>query len=140
MHEALEQLDPAALARLYEPYCFDRQQELGPDELPYFAAPVFACQGTLRVRYSDVLISRGYALAGKPLDEAGRKALDALAEVLADPALAVHFDLSPGQTLILNNAFVGHARTAFTDHADPARRRLMLRLWLRDEGSPHYSG
>ena len=140
VREALKQRDPTALARLCEPYCFDRQQEHGPDEPPYFSAPVFSCRGTLHVRYSDALIPRGYALAGKPIDEAGRRALDALAEVLAEPALAVHFDLAPGQILILNNAFIGHARTAFTDHTDPARRRLMLRLWLRDEGSPYYSG
>ena len=140
VHDALERRDPAALARLYEPYCFDRQQEHGPDEPPYFTAPVFSSRGTLRVRYSDALIPRGYALAGKSLDDAGQRALDSLAEVLAEPALAVHFDLTPGQVLILNNAFIGHARTAFTDHDDPARRRLMLRLWLRDEGSPLYAG
>ena len=140
VHDALERQDPAALARLYESYCFDRQQEHGPDEPPYFTAPVFASRGTLRVRYSDALIPRGYALAGKLLDDAGQRALDSLAEVLAEPALAVHFDLTPGQVLILNNAFIGHARTAFTDHDDPARRRLMLRLWLRDEGSPLYAG
>ena len=140
VHDALERRDPAVLARLYEPYCFDRQQEHGPDEAPYFAAPVFTCRGALRVRYSDVLIPRGYALAGKPLDEPGRRALDTLAEVLAEPVFAVHFDLAPGQVLILNNAFIGHARTAFTDHADPGKQRLMLRLWLRDQGSPIYSG
>ena len=140
VHDALERRDPAALARLYEPYCFDRQQEHGADEPPYFTAPVFASRGTLRVRYSDALIPRGYALAGKSLDDAGQRALDSLAEVLAKPALAVQFDLTPGQILILNNAFIGHARTAFTDHDDPARRRLMLRLWLRDEGSPLYAG
>ena len=140
VHDALEQRDPAALARLYEPYCFDRQQEHGPEEEPYFAAPVFACRGTLRVRYSDALIPRGYALAGKPLDEPGRRALDALAGVLAEPAFAVHFDLAPGQILILNNAFIGHARTAFKDRADPDKRRLMLRLWLREQGRPTYSG
>ena len=140
VHDALERRDPAALARLYEPYYFDRQQEHGPDERPYLAAPVFACDGGLRVRYSDALIPRGYALAGEPLDAPGRRALDALAEVLADPALPVRFHLAPGQVMILNNAFIGHARTAFTDHADPARRRLMLRLWLRDAGSPSYAG
>ena len=140
VHDALERRDPTALARLHEPYYFDRQQEHGPDEPPFFTAPVFAWHDTLRVRYSDALIPRGYALAGKPLDDAGQRALASLAEILAEPALAVHFDLTPGQILILNNAFIGHARTAFRDHDDPAKRRLMLRLWLRDEGSPLYAG
>ena len=33
-----------------------------------------------------------------------------------------------------NNYMVLHARTAFVDHADPDRKRHLLRLWLKVPG------
>jgi alpha-ketoglutarate-dependent taurine dioxygenase len=37
----------------------------------------------------------------------------------------------PGDVQLLNNAVVLHSREAYTDVADPARRRHLLRLWLK---------
>ena len=39
-------------------------------------------------------------------------------------------DLEPGDVQLISNHTVLHARTAYQDHADPARRRHLLRLWL----------
>jgi hypothetical protein len=43
-------------------------------------------------------------------------------------------DFRPGDIQFLNNRVVLHSRTDFVDHAEPARKRLLLRLWLRTPG------
>ena len=49
-------------------------------------------------------------------------------------------DLEPGHIQILHNRATGHSRTAFEDHAEPERRRRLVRLWLRDYGRRAYPG
>jgi hypothetical protein len=38
--------------------------------------------------------------------------------------------LAPGDLQIINSHVTLHSRTDFTDHDDPARKRLLFRLWL----------
>src|SRR5262249_31570487 len=47
-------------------------------------------------------------------------------------AAALQFEtrLAPGEATFLNNYTIMHARSEFTDWAEPERKRLMLRLWL----------
>ena len=33
-----------------------------------------------------------------------------------------------------------HWRSQFTDHDDPAKKRWLVRTWLRDTGAPSYDG
>ena len=49
------------------------------------------------------------------------------------PGMALAFPLAPGEALVFDNLAMLHARTAFTDHDDPARRRLLYRLWFACE-------
>ena len=42
-------------------------------------------------------------------------------------------ELEPGDIQWLSNHTVVHARTEYEDHAEPARRRHLLRLWLSIE-------
>jgi len=44
--------------------------------------------------------------------------------------LRVDFVLKPGDMLFINNRWIFHNRTAFEDHAEPERRRHLVRLWL----------
>jgi len=48
--------------------------------------------------------------------------------------------LEPGQVQYVNNRACCHRRTAFVDHEDPARRRHLVRMFLRDEAGPGYDG
>ena len=43
--------------------------------------------------------------------------------------------LEPGDMQILNNHVTLHSRTDFEDHEDPARKRLLFRLWLAPANS-----
>jgi alpha-ketoglutarate-dependent taurine dioxygenase len=44
--------------------------------------------------------------------------------------LRVEFDLRPGQTLLMNNLWTLHNRTAFEDWTEPEQQRHYVRLWL----------
>jgi alpha-ketoglutarate-dependent taurine dioxygenase len=132
---------PERLARLYEPFWFDRQREFHPGESPVFAAPVFDEGGTeLKARFSIHQINSGHALRGEPVDPPGQAALDAMLDICEDDALSADFDLEPGQIQFVDNRALGHSRTAFIDDPDPAKKRHLVRLWLRDHGRRAYPG
>jgi alpha-ketoglutarate-dependent taurine dioxygenase len=57
-----------------------------------------------------------------------------------DETLSVDFDLEPGQMQFVDNRALGHSRTAFLDYAEPAQKRHLVRLWLRDRGRRAYPG
>jgi alpha-ketoglutarate-dependent taurine dioxygenase len=141
-HNELARQHPALLARLYEPFAWDRQAE-HPPEAPAFARrPVFARDGDGRLlaRYYEDYIHNGQRLAGEPLDEAGRAALAAMREIVDDPAHWVEFRIERGQLQYVNNRQFAHSRTAFKDAADGSRRRHMIRLWNRSEGTTDLEG
>jgi Taurine catabolism dioxygenase TauD, TfdA family len=139
-HNALLARFPERLARLYEPFWFDRQREFRPGENPIFAAPVFDAAAEVKARFSAHQIHGGYALRGEPLDAEGAAAVAAMLEIFDDDALSVDFDLEPGQMQFVDNRALGHSRTAFVDHPEPAARRHLVRLWLRDGGRRAYPG
>jgi alpha-ketoglutarate-dependent taurine dioxygenase len=131
---------PERLARLYEPFWFDRQREFHPGENPVFAAPIFDNGAELKARFSVHQINSGYALKGEPLDAAGEAALSAMLDIFEDDALSVDFDLEPGQMQFVDNRALGHSRTAFVDYPGAAEKRHLVRLWLRDRGRRAYPG
>jgi alpha-ketoglutarate-dependent taurine dioxygenase len=140
LHNALLARAPERLERLYEPFWFDRQREFHPGENPIFAAPVFDRSDALPTRFSLHQINGGYALHGEPIDQAGAKSLAAVLEIFEDGALSFEFDLEPGQMQFVDNRRLGHSRTAFADWPDPAAKRHLIRLWLRDRGRRAYPG
>jgi alpha-ketoglutarate-dependent taurine dioxygenase len=139
-HNRLLAQFPERVARLYEPFWFDRQREFHPGETPIFAAPVFAAESEIKARFSVHQINGGYAMKGEPVDAAGEAALAAMLDIFEDPALSVDFDLEPGQIQFVDNRALGHSRTAFVDDPDPAQKRHLVRLWLRDGGRRAYPG
>jgi alpha-ketoglutarate-dependent taurine dioxygenase len=139
-HNALLARFPKRLARLYEPFWFDRQREFHPGESPIFAAPVFAGAAEIEARFSVHQINSGYALKGDPLDDEGAAAIAAMFEIVEEDGLSVDFDLEPGQMQFVDNRALGHSRTAFVDYPVPEARRHLIRLWLRDHGRRAYPG
>ena len=91
---------------------------------PESKGPVFWVDagGNLNMRYTER--SRNIVWAS---DETTRKALDALRDLLhggSEPFL-FRVRLKPGQGLVCNNVL--HTRTAFVDHEEPEKRRLLYR-------------
>ena len=73
---------------------------------------------------------RGALEDGAPIDDAGREAMACVASVASRPELHLDMSFREGDIQLLNNRRVLHARTDYVEHPDPARKRLLLRLWL----------
>ncbi len=129
------------LARLYQPFYYDRQREHAPDDNLISTAPVFEFDGeTLRATLATDLNRQGYDLAGEDMGEEANTALAAIDAVQEEPGLGKAFTFERGQIQMLNNRRLGHRRTAYTDSSDPALKRHLVRIWLRDHGRPFYHG
>jgi alpha-ketoglutarate-dependent taurine dioxygenase len=142
VHQALQERFPALMDRLYRPFWYDRHAEHHADEPATFAAPIFerGADGTVKARLALSEIFAGYELRGERMDNETAAALAAVQEVFDRPELRVELDFAPGQIQYVNNRATGHARTEFIDHAEPERRRHLVRLWLRDGGRRGYRG
>jgi hypothetical protein len=75
-------------------------------------------------------IEKAALALGTPLSEEQVAALDLFEACSLDDRLAITFMLEPGQTLVLHNRSVLHARTNFVDWPELDRRRHLLRMWI----------
>jgi alpha-ketoglutarate-dependent taurine dioxygenase len=140
VHDELRRRHPDLLARLYRPFAWNRQAEHGEGDPPFARKPVFEHDGRALIgRYFEDYVVSGSELAGEPLDDEGRAALAAMRSIVNDPEHWVEFRIETGQFQYLNNREFAHSRTAFTDTAGGPQRH-MVRLWNRDEGTPHLEG
>jgi hypothetical protein len=139
-HNALLEDYPDLLPRFYRPFHFDRQKEFFPGEHPIFSAPMFEYDGRLRARLAPYQVRNGYAMLNEPVDGETASAIAALDEVFSRAALIAEQFMEAGQIQYVNNLEIGHSRTGFVDHDDPALRRYLVRLWLRDTGHRGYRG
>ena len=135
-HNDLLENHPEHLARLYEPFWWDRQAEHDPDEPRANWLPVFSRSGdTLSARYYDDYIRNGYGLMNEEIDPAGAAALDAMCAAVEAPENHIVFRIQPGQVICAQNQQIAHGRTGFRDPSvKTAGGRLLLRYWLRNEG------
>jgi alpha-ketoglutarate-dependent taurine dioxygenase len=136
VHDVLRREAPDVLEVLSRPFHFDRRGGVRAGEAPTARFPVLAQSGREPLyRYLRYWIEAGHEKAGEPLTREQVRALDVLDGVLARPELRAEFALKPGDMFFINNRWILHNRTAFEDHTDPARRRHLVRLWLR--ARPH---
>ncbi|MCE9561678.1 MAG: TauD/TfdA family dioxygenase [Planctomycetes bacterium] len=117
--------------QLNQPFHVDRRGGVRPGEEPTVRYPVFSenARGVL-IRYLRYWIEAGHEKAAVLLTTEQIAALDTLDRVAADTRLRVEFALRPGEMFFVNNRWILHNRTAFEDHAEPDRRRHLLRLWV----------
>jgi alpha-ketoglutarate-dependent taurine dioxygenase len=141
VHEEMRLKHPDLLARLYQPFYFDRQREHAPDDVMTTYHPMFERQdGRLIARLSHFQVKNGHKLAGVEIDPLGAAALATFEAILNAPGMAARFQFEPGQMQLIDNRALGHKRTAFRDWPEAERKRLLVRLWLRDSGSRAYNG
>jgi hypothetical protein len=132
LHNELLARHPDVLALLDQPFPFDRRGGRRPDEPPAALFPILHWDGhELLFRYLRYWIEAGQEKGGQPLTAVQRRALDVLDELSRERDLQVEFGLQPGDLFFVNNRFILHNRSAFEDHAEPARRRHYVRLWLQ---------
>jgi hypothetical protein len=132
VYNEILQRDPAALEVLYAPMYWDRNDEQGPDEAPFYALPVLSdIAGEPRFFYIGWYIRDAQRHPAAPrLTAEQRAAMELIESIANDPAFHVEMDFQPGDIQLLNNSVILHAREAYEDHPEPGRRRHLLRLWL----------
>lgn len=131
------------LALLYRGYHHHRFGEQPSGEPPVTAEriPIFSVTDGV----PSVIYIRGYIdLAAEEghvsLSDDELRALDTMDEISNRPEVRLNFVQEPGEIVLTNNCLLLHTRTAFEDSEDPALRRLLLRLWLREDGRPMAPG
>ncbi|MFG5408304.1 TauD/TfdA family dioxygenase [Piscinibacter sakaiensis] len=141
VYNEMQRRHPGLLARLFEPYVFDRQREHAPDDPRLISHPlVQMVDGQPVFRLSHRHVVNGYRMAGRALDPEGLEALETLEATMREPQFAREFWFEPGQIQIVDNTRCGHRRTGFVDFAEFERKRHLVRLWLRDRGRRFYNG
>lgn len=123
---------PDLLEALYEPVGWDRQGDIPDGEAPWFLlSPITDIDGVPRLFYLGWYIRDSQQHADAPrLTNAQEEAMELLEHLANDPTFHLEMDFQPGDVQLLNNGRILHAREAYEDHPDPARRRHLLRLWL----------
>jgi hypothetical protein len=137
VHEIIAREHPEYLPVLERGFRCDRRGEEAPEDEPVtpYHVPVFSTRdGVLTCRFVRGVIDRGAERLGQPLSPLEREALACFEDVAMREALRFEVMLRPGEASFINNYEILHARTGFVDWDDPARKRLLYRLWL--EGRP----
>jgi alpha-ketoglutarate-dependent taurine dioxygenase len=133
LHEAIKKTRPDLLPALYTGYPYHRLNEhpLGYSEITEHNVPVFSeYNGDLSIRYLRFnMLATAFSRKEKvPLIL--NEAIDYLDELSTSPYFCWIALLEKGDMLFFNNYLFLHSRTAFKDSEDPAKRRLMYRVWL----------
>jgi hypothetical protein len=132
LHNVMLARRPDLLARLYRPFPTDRRGEVPTGKAPFYEASVFnEHEGTVSVLYSRLHIGSSQRFpAARRLDPEDFEALDMLQDLANDPELRLDMTFEPGDVQLLHNHTILHARSAYEDWSDAAKKRHLLRLWL----------
>lgn len=131
-HAWMAREHPGLVEWLHQPVHFSRQGEQAPDEAPSYPHPIFdERDGKLFSKWNWNRVTSAQKLDGVPrITAAHQKALDTFDQVVRRPELAHNMWLEPGDLQLINSHTTLHSRTDFTDSDDPAKKRLLFRLWL----------
>lgn len=136
IHDQIRSERPDLLSLLYRGFhCHRRGEQASEEEAvtPY-RVPVFWSQNGISCRYQRALIAAGHHELARPLSSAELDSLDLFDRLASTAENCLRFALERGDVLVLNNYTVLHARTRFTEHPEPTRRRHLLRVWVDAEG------
>ncbi|MEM8977536.1 MAG: TauD/TfdA family dioxygenase [Pseudomonadota bacterium] len=143
IHNVMLEERPDLLACLYNGYFHHRFGEQAPGEPPVTPQriPIFSFAN----KVATVIFIRGYIdLAVKEghvaLSDDELAALNYFDDVANRPEIRLDYMMQAGDLNFMNNCHLLHSRSEFVDSDDPAKKRHLLRLWLRDDGRPISQG
>jgi alpha-ketoglutarate-dependent taurine dioxygenase len=134
IHDRIQELAPELLAILYQGYpfwCVEGQhgsQQAGPAA---YRRAIFARRNdTVSCVHYRPFIEKAAQALDEPLSRQQIAALDLFDKYSSSQDLALRFHLQSGQTMVLHNRTVLHARTDYEDWSESDRRRHLLRVWI----------
>lgn len=132
VYNEIQRRRPDLLEVLYEPFHWDRQG--GDDAVGsrwFTLAPFNDLPDGPRVFYIGWYIRDAQRHDDVPrLTPLQLEAMALVESIANDPSFHLPMDFVAGDVQLLNNARILHAREAYEDDDDPAKRRHLLRLWL----------
>ena len=133
MYNALLQRHPDYAEALTDSLYWTKHGEYCEGELPYYRSPVFNFfDGQLCTSFGPKHIEKGHALPETPaMTELQANALRVAEEIAHEQRCEMV--LEPGDIQFVNNYVTLHTRSDYVDHDDPARKRLLWRLWLMND-------
>ncbi len=143
IHNIMLQERPDLLSILYNGFYLHRFGEQWPGEplVTNCRIPVFSVMDNIPsvifIRgYIDLAVDEGHVT----LTDLEQEALAYMDEVSNRSEVRIDFLMEPGEMMFVNNCLIMHSRTEFEDSADPALKRHLLRLWLREDDRPASKG
>lgn len=135
VHNEMLKRRPDLVRVLAEPYYRDRRDEVPSGMPPWYSLAVFHYhQGYLSTSIEPTYMGSAHRLEGIPeMTPEQKEALTLAQEIADEQRLDIGFE--PGDMQFLNNYVIMHTRQGFDDDPDPAHRRHLLRLWLKNKGS-----
>ena len=127
IYNEILQKHPEYLGLYYRTWYFSHLCEDLPSLSPIFSHH----QGKLSCRYLRQYIELGHEIRNLPLSQVEIEALDLFDEIMHREDFRLSMMLEPGDLQFANNYAVLHSRNGFEDDEDLAKRRKMIRLWLK---------
>ena len=136
VHNAILGERPDLLRLLYQPFHIDRHGENARESPPYYSTPVFMWhKGRLFCRFNPGYVYSAQRYAETPrLTDQQIDSMDLFHQLCASDQFRLDMMLRPGELQLLNNNVIVHARSAYQDHPEAAKKRHLLRLWLFTSG------
>ena len=134
IHDHIRRHNPALLETLYQGFPFWQVEGMygvtepgpAPDQRPVFTQTDHHVSCVIYRPFIELAATA----SGKPLTSQQVAALDLFEACTNAPNLALRFNLAAGETMILHNRTVLHARTDYEDWPEQDRRRHLLRVWI----------
>ena len=133
VHNAMLAERPDLLDVLYRPFHVDWRGDHPDGQQPWYDIPMrTARDGRIAARITNRSFMESVSRYGAELalNDAQREALDVFQEIANREELRLKMDFQPGDMQFINNHTVLHARQAYEDYDDPARKRHLLRVWI----------
>lgn len=125
---------PWYVALLYKNFNIDWRGEQPVGSPAVYREPIFSFfEERLSCRFAPRFIRSAPEKTGVPLSAVEVEALRIMEELAEELCFEIPFE--PGDIQLINNYVIVHGRTGYQDFPDEARKRHLLRLWLKVPGA-----
>jgi hypothetical protein len=134
VHNRLLETRPDLAATLYGEWVFRRMEldaELGDGRLVKRVVIFSRGSGEFSCNISGSYPRRAVEAGDAVMTSLQIEALDEVARLSASPEFYLDMNIGEGDIQFLNNRILLHGRTGYEDWPEVARRRHLMRLWLR---------